>query len=47
VSIHGLDSLTPTTLLLLLPLVVLQFGLLLLAVFDLLRDERQVRGGRS
>ena len=46
-SIHGLDSLTPTTLLLLLPLVVLQFGLLLLAVFDLLRDERQVRGGNK
>ena len=44
-TVNGLDSLTPTTILLILPLVVVQFGLLILAIVDLLRDDRRVRGG--
>jgi ABC-2 type transport system ATP-binding protein len=45
VTVHGLDSLTPQTLLLLIPLVVVQLGLLVLAIVDLLRQDRRVRGG--
>ena len=44
-TVNGLEGLTPTTLLLLIPLVVVQFGLLIFAVIDLLRDDRRVRGG--
>jgi ABC-2 type transport system ATP-binding protein len=47
VSLNGLDALTPELLVLLIPLVVLQFGLLVLAVIDLLRDDRRVRGGNK
>ena len=46
-TVHGLEGLTPTTLLLLIPLVVIQFGLLIFAVVDLLRDDRRVRGGNK
>ncbi len=46
-SLNGFDSLTPQLLLLLVPLVILQFGLLVIAVIDLLRDDRQVRGGNK
>jgi ABC-2 type transport system ATP-binding protein len=46
-SIHGLESLTPELLLLLVPLVVIQVGLMILAVVDLLRDDRRVRGGNK
>ncbi len=46
-TFNGLDSLNPPTLLLLVPLVVVQFGLLILAVVDLLRDDRRVRGGNK
>ncbi len=45
VNVHGLDSLTPQTLLLIVPLVVVQVGLMALAIVDLLRDDRAVRGG--
>lgn len=44
-NIRGLDSISPTLIALLLPVVVIQIGLLLLAAFDLLREERRVRGG--
>jgi ABC-2 type transport system ATP-binding protein len=47
VSLHGLDGLTPTTILLLLPLLLIQLGLLVLAIIDLLREDRQVRGGNK
>ena len=43
-SIPGL-SLDPTLLALLIPVAVIQLGLMLLAAFDLLREERRVRGG--
>ena len=43
----SLDGFDPTILLLLVPLVVLQLGLLVAAVVDLLRDERRVRGGNK
>ena len=46
-TVHGLEGLTPTTVLLLIPLVVVQFGLLILAIVDLLRDDRAVRGGNK
>lgn len=46
-SLNGFDSVTPQLLLLLVPLVILQFGLLVIAVIDLLRDDRQVRGGNK
>jgi len=46
-EIHGLDGLTPQTLLLVAPLVVIQLGLLVLAVVDLLRQDRHVRGGNK
>jgi ABC-2 type transport system ATP-binding protein len=47
VTINGLDALTPQVLLLIVPLVLLQLGLLVLAVVDLLRDDRRVRGGNK
>jgi ABC-2 type transport system ATP-binding protein len=47
VGINGLEGLTPETLLLLVPLVVVQLGLMILAVVDLLRDDRRVRGGNK
>ena len=40
-----LASFDPTILLLLIPVIVLQVGLMVAAVVDLLRDERAVRGG--
>jgi ABC-2 type transport system ATP-binding protein len=45
VNVHGLESLTPQVLLLIVPLAILQVGLLVLAIVDLLRDDRAVRGG--
>ena len=44
-NLHGLDGLSPQLLLLIVPLVVLQIGLLAFAIVDLLRDDRAVRGG--
>ncbi len=41
----GLENLNPTVLALLIPVAAIQIGLLLLAAFDLLREERRVRGG--
>ncbi len=46
-TIGGLDMLTPQLLLLLVPLLLLQLGLLVFAVIDLLRDDRVVRGGNK
>ncbi|MEW6223811.1 MAG: ATP-binding cassette domain-containing protein [Chloroflexota bacterium] len=43
----SLDSLSPELLLLLVPLFVVQLGLMVLAVIDLLRDDRRVRGGNK
>ena len=45
VAIHGFESLTPQLLLLIVPLAVLQLGLLVFAIVDLLREDRAVRGG--
>ena len=45
VTIHGFESLTPQVLLLIVPLAIVQVGLLVLAIVDLLRDDRAVRGG--
>jgi ABC-2 type transport system ATP-binding protein len=45
VNLHGLDGLSPQLLLLIVPLVVLQLGLMAFAIVDLLRDDRAVRGG--
>ncbi len=42
-----LDGFDPAILLLIVPLVVLQLGLLVAAVVDLLRDERRVRGNNK
>jgi ABC-2 type transport system ATP-binding protein len=42
-----LDGFDPTILLLVVPLLVLQLGLLIAAVVDLLRDDRHVRGGNK
>jgi ABC-2 type transport system ATP-binding protein len=47
VNVHGLESLTPQTLLLIAPLAIVQVGLMLLAIVDLLRDDRAVRGGNK
>jgi ABC-2 type transport system ATP-binding protein len=44
VNISGLD-ISPTMIALLIPVAVIQLGLMLLAAFDLLREERRVRGG--
>ena len=41
------DGFDPAVLLLIIPLVVLELGLLIAAVVDLLRDERRVRGGNK
>jgi ABC-2 type transport system ATP-binding protein len=46
-NIVGLDAITPQLLLLLVPLLLLQLGLTVLAVVDLLRDDRRVRGGNK
>jgi ABC-2 type transport system ATP-binding protein len=43
--INGLDSISPTLIALLIPIAVIQIGLMLLAAFDLLREDRRVRGG--
>ena len=43
----GLDQLDPKVLLLLAPLVLLELGLLIAAVADLLRDDRAVRGNNK
>jgi ABC-2 type transport system ATP-binding protein len=47
VGVTGLDAITPELLLLLVPLLLLQAGLIVLAAVDLLRDDRQVRGGNK
>ena len=44
---HGLEALDARTLLLIAPLVVMQLGLLIVAVRDLLRVDRSVRGGNK
>ncbi len=44
-NVHGFESLTPQLLLLIVPLVIVQVGLMVLAIVDLLRDDRAVRGG--
>ena len=44
-NIPGLESLSPTLIAVLIPVAVIQIGLMLLAAFDLLREERRVRGG--
>ena len=46
-SFRGLDGVSPELILLLVPLIVVQFGLMVLAVVDLLRQDRQVRGGNK
>ncbi len=43
----GLGGLDPTVLLLIIPLVVIELAMLILAVVDLLRDDRRVRGGNK
>ncbi len=43
----NLDGFDPSVLLLVVPLIVINFGLLIFAVVDLLRDDRLVRGGNK
>ena len=43
----GLDQLDPNVLLLIAPLVLLELGLLIAAIADLLRDDRAVRGNNK
>jgi ABC-2 type transport system ATP-binding protein len=43
-KLNGLDQLNPTVLALILPVAAIQIGLMLLAAFDLLRQDRRVRG---
>ena len=43
----NLDGFDPSVLLLVVPLIVIYFGLLIFAVVDLLRDDRVVRGGNK
>ena len=43
----NLDGFDPSVLLLVVPLIVVYFALLILAVVDLLRDDRRVRGGNK
>ncbi len=43
----GLGGLDPTVLLLIIPLVLIELAMLILAVVDLLRDDRRVRGGNK
>src|SRR4051812_26619607 len=43
----GLGDVDPTILLLIVPLAIVQLTLLILAVVDLLRDDRRVRGGNK
>ena len=40
-----LDGISPVVIALVVPVAIIQFGLILLAAFDLLREERRVRGG--
>lgn len=44
-KIGGLDNINPAVFALLIPVAIIQIGLLLLAARDLLRDDRRVRGG--
>ena len=44
-TLHGLDGFNPALLLLIIPVAVIEVGLMVLAVVDLLRVERRVRGG--
>ena len=44
-NLPGLDGISPTLIALLIPVAVIQLGLMLLAAFDLLREDRRVRGG--
>jgi ABC-2 type transport system ATP-binding protein len=44
-TINGLENFDPRLLALIIPVGVIQLGLMLLAAFDLLREERRVRGG--
>ncbi len=46
-NIPDLGAIDPTVLLLVVPLVVIQVGLMIAAVVDLLRDDRRVRGGNK
>lgn len=46
-TVNGLGALDPQMFLLIIPLLVLQFGLMVLAVIDLLRADRRVRGGNK
>ena len=43
----NLDGFDPSVLLLVVPLIVIYFALLIVAVMDLLRDDRRVRGGNK
>jgi ABC-2 type transport system ATP-binding protein len=43
-SISGLDNINPALIALLIPVLILQVALILLAAFDLLREDRRVRG---
>jgi ABC-2 type transport system ATP-binding protein len=47
VNLPSLDGIDPTVVLLLVPVVLLQLGLLIAAIADLLRDDRAVRGGNK
>jgi len=47
VSTDGLGGLGPELVVLLVPLIALQLGLMVLAIIDLLRDDRRVRGGNK
>ncbi|HEY5629104.1 MAG TPA: ATP-binding cassette domain-containing protein, partial [Candidatus Limnocylindrales bacterium] len=44
-SFSLLDGVSPVVFALIIPIVLIQIGLILLAAFDLLREERRVRGG--
>ncbi len=44
-TIPGLENINPALIALVIPIAVIQIGLMLLAAFDLLREERRVRGG--
>jgi len=43
-TINGLDNINPALIALLIPVLILQVALILLAAFDLLREDRRVRG---
>ncbi len=44
-NLKVLDGISPVVIALVVPVAIIQFGLILLAAFDLLREERRVRGG--